>query len=261
MALDVLSFSADIEFVTARLRLWPKQFSHGHSNFLTAATMLAPLSVVMHATFFSFNPHSLTAPWRDSAKLSAVWLSGVNAVYKHLLFGSQFLFTKCTVRHMTEKKSRSCSSVMIFSLVSLNSWGMTVFEKYFLLRSSYCLSNDSSISRKAGFSTVRSVSATKNVATFLVNVFHLSLSLLYLAIFEKASVIPSLTSWALAFRRHDRRWLWRFEVIALLTLIFLPQSIQMASSKLIGSPFSFGTNPKCSQIGDVTFGFPTRSMA
>ncbi len=161
---------------------------------------------------------------------------------------------------------------MIFSLVSLNSWGMTVFEKYFLLGSSYCLSNDWSISRKAGFSTVRSgaFSTTKNVATFLVNVFHLSLSLLYLVIFEKASAIPSWLagrlrsedmSWVYAAGWHDWRWLWRFEVFALLTLIFLPQSLQMALSKLIGSPFSFGTNPKCSQIGDVTFGFPTRSMA
>ncbi len=50
-------------------------------------------------------------------------------------------------------------------------------------------------------------------------------------------------------------------MFALLTLNFLPQSLQMASSKLIGSPFSFGTNPKCFQIGNVTFGFPTRSMA
>ncbi len=43
-------------------------------------------------------------------------------------------------------------------------------------------------------------------------------------------------------------------------IFFLPQSLQMASSKLIGSPFLFGTNKKNSQIGDVTFGFPTRSM-
>lgn len=76
MVLAVLSFSADTPFVTTRLRLWPHQFSHDHSNFLTAATISAQLSVVMHASFLSMNPHSLNEQRRDSDKLSSVWPSG-----------------------------------------------------------------------------------------------------------------------------------------------------------------------------------------
>ena len=49
------------------------------------------------------------------------------------------------------------------------------------------------------------------------------------------------------------------EVFPRFTWIFLPQSLQTAS--LAGSPFSFGWKPKCSQRGEVTFGFGTRATA
>ncbi len=135
---------------------------------------------------------------------SAVWLSGVTEVCRHLLFSFHSLVIKWTVRlmngvmvtldHMSvvvENKSLSCSSAMMVCLVSLNNCGMTVSDKYFLLGSSYCLSNECSISLNAGFSTARSgaFSTTKYVAMFLVSVFHLSLSRLYLASLEKASPI------------------------------------------------------------------------
>lgn len=174
---------------------------------------------------------------------SFISLSNVNVVCRHLLFNFQSLFMKCMVRiinesmlmldHISvlaEKKSLSCSSAMMIYLIFLNNWGMTL--TFVLLGNSYCLSNDWSISLKAGFSAVRSgaFSTTKYFATFLINIFHLSLSRFYLASFKKASLIPTWPAgllhsqeleditWTNMDGRHDWRWLLRFKVFTLISL-------------------------------------------
>lgn len=66
--------------VTAGRRLWPKQFSHSQPKLLTAATMFAPLSILMHNNFASLSNHS-TSTFFQALSKTAVWLSGINAVW------------------------------------------------------------------------------------------------------------------------------------------------------------------------------------
>lgn len=66
--------------VTTGRRLWPKQFSHSQPKLLTAATMFAPLSILMHNSFASLSNHSTSTFFQALGK-TAVWLSGINAVW------------------------------------------------------------------------------------------------------------------------------------------------------------------------------------
>lgn len=71
--------SLAVLLVTTGRRLWPKQFSHSQPKLLTAATMFAPLSILMHNNFASLSNHSTSTFFQPLGK-TAVWLSGINAV-------------------------------------------------------------------------------------------------------------------------------------------------------------------------------------
>lgn len=172
----------------ARFRLWSKQFSHGHSNFLTAATILSLLSVVMHASFFSFNLHYWNALRRFSDKLSAVWLSGVTKVCRHLLFSFHSFILKwitnvvmLTIDHISvvAKINQFLAFQWYWSAwFHLITVGWTYWTNiFYLVVRIACRRNAASL--------------WMHVATFLVSVFHLSLSLLYSVSLENASPIPT----------------------------------------------------------------------
>lgn len=83
MACAVRSWSLSSPWETAKWRLWPKQLSHGQPWLRIAATMLAPLSVVIEAILHSCNSQSAKSDWRASASTSAVWFWGMYLVSKH----------------------------------------------------------------------------------------------------------------------------------------------------------------------------------
>lgn len=66
--------------LTAGRRLWPKQFSHSQPKLLTAAAIFAPLSILTHNNFASLSNHSTNTFFQALSK-TAVWLSGINAVW------------------------------------------------------------------------------------------------------------------------------------------------------------------------------------
>lgn len=153
-------------FVTAKCKLWPKQFNHSQFNFLTAATMLAPLSVVMHASFFSYRDHSSNA-CRRASEISRQRDFRVYQLWQ---------------------KSSQHSWARFWSL----SWLCCTFSAQLFLKSRFCwyrLSNFWSIDLNAGFSTVLNgtISWTKYCVTAAVRHLCLLLSRLYFTDFAKAS--------------------------------------------------------------------------
>ena len=72
-------------------------------------------------------------------------------------------------------------------------------------------------------------------------------------VFVAWSSFASVARWSLA------RCLLKFEVLPRIAGTFLAHILHTASSRLAGSPCSFGTKPKYAQTGEVVFDFPTNS--